>query len=174
MPGYVIHLAIGSVYSKNNNIQDIKSFQKGIIDPDIIKDKSKSHYGSYSSNPNLNRFIRERGITTSYEEGYFLHLVSDYLFYKKFLKSWNTVIYEDYDKLNARIIRKYGIEIPEEAKPVIRFKDGELSFLKEEEIYRFIEAVGKIGIRQIVSQKDSDYERKISSQLDDTILLEGK
>ena len=45
MPGYMIHLAVGKVYAENNKIEDIKVFEKGIIDPDMIEDKSKSHYG---------------------------------------------------------------------------------------------------------------------------------
>lgn len=34
MPGYMIHLAVGREYMKNNKIDDVKSFEKGIIAPD--------------------------------------------------------------------------------------------------------------------------------------------
>ena len=30
MPGYVIHLAVGKVYSKENNIDNIESFEKQV------------------------------------------------------------------------------------------------------------------------------------------------
>lgn len=165
MPGYVIHLAVGKVYSKYNEIEDLKSFEKGIIEPDRAKDKSKSHYGPYSSQPDLNRFIKTNGISTNYEEGYFLHLVTDYLFYNKFLKRWDSNIYEDYDKLNARIVQKYGITIPEEIQKVVQFKDGKPSVLDEDELYKFINSVGKINIRKLVLQKD-DLQSQIASELE--------
>lgn len=163
MPGYIIHLAIGKVYAQNNKISDLVSFEKGIIAPDMAKDKAKSHYGPYTSKPGLDRYIQNNKNINSYQEGYFLHLVTDHLFYNKFLKDWNPVIYEDYDKLNNRIMHKYGIVMPEEIQDTVKFKQGELSFLKEEELYQFINSVGKLNIREIISQKEIDKESPISN-----------
>lgn len=159
MAGYMIHLAVGKVYEQNNKIKDIKAFENGIIMPDLLPDKSKSHYGKYSSKPGLSSYIAEtNGNLNSYQKGYFLHLVTDYLFYNKFLKEWNPVIYEDYDKLNYRIMQKYGISIPEEIKRIVKFKNGNLSFLNEDDLYNFINSVGKINISQIIAQKNVDNE----------------
>ena len=58
MAGYMIHLAIGSVYAQNNEIEDLQSFYKGIIEPDMIDNKSKSHYGAVTSQPGLNKFTK--------------------------------------------------------------------------------------------------------------------
>lgn len=161
MPGYVIHLAVGKVYSQHNKIKDLQRFERGIIMPDTIKDKSKSHYGPASSQPDLNKFIQINGISSSYDEGYFLHLFTDYLFYNRFLKRWEPSIYEDYDKLNAGIIQRYNIELMEEIKGAVRFKTGTLTLLSEEQIYHFIETVGRINVREIVKQKDFSFERGI-------------
>ena len=166
MPGYVIHLAVGKVYSQNNEIKNIKDFEKGIITPDILFDKAKSHYGQYSSKPGLDKYIQVSGTNlNSYQEGYFLHLVTDYLFYNKFLSQWNAIIYKDYDILNARIIRKYGIVIPKEIESVVQFKDGNLNVLNESDVYNFINTVGKINIRQIIMQK-KDYERQLTTKFE--------
>lgn len=154
MPGYVIHLAVGKVYSKENNIENIERFERGIIAPDLVKDKCKSHYGPSSSSPDLNGYIRTRRIKDEFDEGYFLHLVTDYLFYNKFLNSWNKHIYDDYDKLNDRIIKKYNIVIPNKLVEVVKTKSGDLELLSEEEIYRFIDSVGKINIRKILKEKN--------------------
>lgn len=158
MPGYVIHLAIGKVYSQNNEIKDLESFKKGIMAPDMQEDKSKSHYGPFSSSPGIKEFLEQKGISDSYNEGYFLHLLTDYLFYNKFLNKWEKSIYDDYDIINGDIIKKYGIEIPEEIKEKVKFKEGKLSILNEEDIYKFIELVGKLNIRQIISQKGNKIE----------------
>ena len=148
MPGYVIHLAIGKVYSNKNKISNLERFERGIIAPDLEKDKAKSHYGSYSSIPDLDRYLKERGTTNEFDEAYFLH----YLFYNRFLKEWNEHIYDDYDKLNDRIIKKYHIVLPKELLGVVKFKEGELELLDEERIYSFIDAVGKIDINDIAFQ----------------------
>ena len=110
MPGYVIHLAVGKVYSKENNINNIESFEKGIIAPDLVKDKRKSHYGPSSSNPDLNGYLRARKIKNEFDEGYFLHLVTDYLFYHKLI---------DIDKILDEQDLEYLAKISKEHNTVI-------------------------------------------------------
>lgn len=158
MPGYVIHLAVGKVYAQNNKIEDLNVFERGIIEPDILENKAESHYGPYSSQPGLNDFLQKNGISSSYNEGYFLHLVTDYLFYSRFLSRWDKAIYDDYDKLNSRIIQKYGIVVPKDVQEKVKFKNGETIILNEEDLYKFINAVGKINFRQMISQKQSRCE----------------
>lgn len=161
MPGYVIHLAIGKIYAQNNQINNLKDFERGIIGPDMSKNKAKSHFGPYSSQPGLNEFLKINGISNSYDEGYFLHLVTDYLFYNRFLDRWDTTIYDDYDRLNSKLMEKYRIVLPEEVQEKIKFKNGEMSILNEEELYKFINSVGKIDIRQMISQKENCCEKVI-------------
>ena len=164
MPGYIIHLAVGKIYSQNNKIENIEEFEKGILAPDGQKDKGKSHYGQSSSKPGLDKFIKENGIKNSYDEGDFLHLLTDHLFYNKFLDKWKPSIYDDYDKLNYDIIQKYGITIPERVKEKVKFADGKTKLIDKEELYKFIEMVGKIKVREIISRKEkndiADYDFK--------------
>lgn len=150
MPGYTIHLAVGKIYSKNNKIKNIENFIKGIIAPDQADDKKISHYGPCSSKPNLQKYINENELSNSFNEGYFLHLLTDELFYNKYLKKWDRSIYDDYDKLNKKIIEKYEIDIPKEIQDKIGYKEGNLEILDENTLYNFIENVGKIDIRSIV------------------------
>lgn len=166
MPGYVIHLAVGKIYSQNNKIDDLNSFEEGIIAPDMSENKAKSHYGQYSSSPGLNEFIQANGISCSYDEGYFLHLVTDYLFYNRFLNKWDTAIYDDYDKLNSRLMKKYGIKLPEDVKKKVKFEAGEPGILKEDNLCKFINSVGKIDVRQIVSKRDINLRKLISESLE--------
>lgn len=166
MPGYVIHLAVGKIYSQNNKIEDLNSFEKGIIAPDMLENKAKSHYGPYSSSPGLNQFIQANGILCSYDEGYFLHLVTDYLFYNRFLNKWDASIYDDYDRLNSRLIKKYGIKLTEDVQKKVKLEAGKPSILKEDDLCKFINSVGKINIRQIVSKRDINLRRLISENLE--------
>ena len=162
MPGYVIHLAVGKIYEQNNKINNLNDFERGIIEPDISKNKVKSHFGPYSSQPGLNKFLKINGISNSYDEGYFLHLVTDYLFYNRFLDKWDTIIYDDYDRLNSRLIKKYKIVIPEDIQNKVKFKNGQTIVLNEEQVYKFINSVGKIDIRQLILQKGNYCEKLIN------------
>ena len=162
MPGYIIHLAVGKIYSQNNKIEDIESFEKGIMAPDMLEDKSKSHYGPYSSQPGLNQFLREKGISTSYQEGYFLHLLTDYLFYHKFLTRWDKSIYSDYNKLNSILINKYKITVLTQIQEKVKFEEGTPEIIDEEKLEKFINTVGKINVRKIIKEKQSRFEEQMS------------
>ena len=167
MPGYIIHLAVGKEYAKKNEIKNIEEFEKGIIAPDLIskEDKQASHYGPNSSQPDLNKFLKANGILTEYNEGYFLHLLTDFLFYNKFLKEWDPLIYKDYNKLNEKLIKKYDIIIPEIIKDIVKFEDGKLTVLNEEELYKFISCVGKIDVRTI-AKKSADVQKDIEQEVE--------
>lgn len=157
MPGYVIHLAIGKKYIERNDTKDKKSFLKGCIMPDLL-DKKTSHYGESTSNPDFQDFIKNNTIDSEYNQGYLLHLISDYLFYNKYLKrfieNFTDEIYHDYDKTNQFLIDKYGIEIPEEIKDIVGFEQGEPNILDRESICDFIDAVSEIDFLKIISSKE--------------------
>ncbi len=162
MPGYVIHLAVGKVYLKDNKVGNIREFERGIMAPDMVQDKSKSHYGPDSGRPNLNRYIELNGEFDDFKEGYFLHLLTDHLFYNKFLQSWYPEIYDDYNKLNSAIIKKYEIAVPEEVRNVAQYEEGIPQILKEDELYRFIEAVGKINVRKMLLSKNMNFDKEFT------------
>lgn len=99
MAGYVIHIAVAQEYLKKHDKinENQKEFIKGVIYPDSVSDKSLTHYGSKSSKVILKDFLRENQTNTSFNRGYFLHLVTDYLFYNKYLDIFTKDIYNDYD-----------------------------------------------------------------------------
>ena len=154
MPGYVIHLSVGKIYLKKNKIYNVDEFKMGIIEPDLLSDKLQSHFGNSSSNPDLKKYIELNPTLNDFREGYFLHLLTDYLFYNRFLMHCSPDIYEDYDKLNLSIIKKYEISIPDEVKKIVKYKNGNPKILDEKRIFKFIEAVGKINIRKFFVEKN--------------------
>ncbi len=152
MPGYIIHLAVAKKQMKLNNIQNETEFIKGVIAPDLLKQEGiDSHYGN-SSNPNLIRFLIKHNIETDYNKGYFLHLVTDYIFYNKFLSRWGPEIYEDYNTLNDSLIKKYELKVPKEVQEYVKFQDKALTILDFDDIISFIETVGKIPINQMYKE----------------------
>ena len=87
MAGYVIHLAVAEEYLRNHkdNKEDYNEFIEGVIYPDSVKDKSETHYGEISNDANLYEFLQDKNIDNSFNRGYFLHLLTDYLFYNHYL-----------------------------------------------------------------------------------------
>ena len=87
-------LKIALRYCEKNNIEDKESFFRGSIDPDLVKDKSISHYtGMRDKNflrqfvwekVRLNEFLKVNKVETDYEKGVFLHLATDFIFYQEF------------------------------------------------------------------------------------------
>ena len=147
MPGYVIHLAIGKRYIDINHVIDANGFLKGCIMPDLL-DKEKSHYGDSSSNPDFQRFLTSNQLNTAYNQGYLLHLITDYLFYNRYLRDFSDEIYHDYNKLNGFLIKKYNIDIPPEIREIVGDEKGKPKILTEDSICRFIEAIANIDLQK--------------------------
>lgn len=131
MPGFQIHIAIGKRYiDKHNEIQNVEEFLDGVIAPDFVEDKSKSHYTVKTPKENLKRylaskvnleaFLQENKVESDYEKGVFLHLLTDKLFFTEFLPDeyiknvdYSTFckdLYTSYDETNHYLEEKYNIQ----------------------------------------------------------------
>ena len=151
MAGYVIHLAVAEAYIKKHpkDIDDYNQFVEGVIFPDSVSDKSITHYGEKSSKVNLKWFLKENKINNDYNKGYFLHLVTDYIFYNKFLVCFSKDIYNDYDILNKKLQEKFDVKIPENIKEKIFYKEGKTKILELESVIKFIEEVSDYKLSDI-------------------------
>lgn len=151
MAGYVIHLAVAEEYIRKheNEIDNYKDFINGIIFPDSVENKSLTHYGEKSSKVHLDKFLKENDISSSYNKGYFLHLITDYLFYNKFLEYYSTDIYNDYDILNKSLIEKYNVKLPNAVKDKVFYTEGETKILDLKDTQDFIENTSSYNISDI-------------------------
>lgn len=157
MPGYIIHLAIAEEYlRKHKNIEKKDDFIEGVIFPDSVKDKSETHYGAKSCYSNLFEFLKDKNLNTSFNKGYFLHLLTDYLFYNRYIDHTSKAIYNDYDILNKKLIDEYKIEVPKRINDKIYFKDGKLVILTYEIVYKLIEDISDMDINDIASEVMND------------------
>jgi len=161
MPGYVIHLAVAEQYLRKNkkNVENYDEFIEGVIFPDSVKDKSLTHYGNGSSNSNLFKFLEENKLENSFKRGYFLHLLTDYLFYNKYIEVFSKDIYNDYDILNLKLINKYKVALPEKIKQYVFFKEGELKILSYELVEKLIEEISDMNIDEIEKDVKNDCEK---------------
>lgn len=151
MPGYVIHLAVAKEYlkkSKNRN-ENEEEFINGVIFPDSVEDKAITHYGEKSSKSNLYEFLKDKNVNNSFNRGYFLHLLTDYLFYNKYVDRMTKDMYNDYDITNKKLIDKYNVELPNEIKGSVFFKEGDLQILSYELLYKMIDEISNMDIDKI-------------------------
>ena len=151
MAGYVIHLAIAEEYLKKHKDvkEDYEEFIKGVIYPDSVTDKSLTHYGIKSSKVILKNFLQDNEINNSYMRGYFLHLITDYLFYNKYLEKFSKDIYNDYDILNKRLIEKYNVVLPENVQNNVFYKEGETKILTMELAIKIIDEISDLNLNAV-------------------------
>lgn len=152
MPGYVIHLSVAEEYlKKHDKKENYLEFIEGVIFPDSVTDKSLTHYGPSSSQVNLYNFLKEHELNDSFTRGYFLHLLTDYLFYNKYINFFSKDIYNDYDILNKELIKKYDVKLPDKVKKYVFFKENmELKILSYSLIETFIKDVSDMNIDNLV------------------------
>ena len=130
MPSLDIHIAIARKYLKKyNDIKDEVAFIKGNLDPDLAEDRIASHYTKekdkkelskiLKNKVGLNDYLKDKNVSNDYEKGYFLHLVSDYIFFnfffdKDYIKTttytnFKKDLYYSYNMIHDYLINKYDI-----------------------------------------------------------------
>lgn len=160
MPGFVMHLAVAQEYLKKHNEKYSKEFMKGTVAPDFTSDKSKTHYGKSPSYTNLYKFLESNELNTDYNKGFFLHLVTDYLFYNRYLERIEKMtLHNDYDIINKYLIEKYKIDLIEEVKNSVHFKDGKPEILTFELACKVIDEVSMLDLGKVEEEAKRNDEK---------------
>lgn len=153
MPGYVIHLATANEYIRKHKdeIKNKEEFLLGAIEPDFIgkEGKRETHFGESSSRVKLREFLKAKDIDTDHNKGYFLHLVTDYIFYNKIISTISKDIYNDYDILNKHLMEKYKVKISDNIKDSVFFKEGETKILTKELAEKTIDETSELNLEKI-------------------------
>ncbi len=139
MASAVIHLAVANEINKKLN-RDKSQLLIGAIAPDISKfigeDKTKSHFlKELDSNiPDIESFLNKykNSLTDDFVMGYFIHLYTDYLWFKYFVTEFydkpmitkldgtvvkcsgnmlSLYVYNDYTNLNIKLIDRYNMDL---------------------------------------------------------------
>ena len=160
MPSYVIHLATAQEYLRKHNREFSQEFMNGSIEPDFTTDKSKTHYGKSPAYTNLKKYLESNKIDTDFKQGYFLHLVTDYLFYNYYLDELKKPeIFDDYDIISKPIIEKYNVVLPEKVKEITTFKTGKTKILSLELAYKVIDEVSDLTLEEIEKEVMNDLDK---------------
>lgn len=165
MPGYVIHLATANEYIRKhkNEIKNKEDFFKGCIAPDETDKENKkiTHYGNGSDQVELRKYLQSNNLESDYQKGYFLHLITDYIFYNKLLECISKKIYNDYDILNDYLIKKYDVKLLDEIKDKVFYTDGQTEILSKELAEKIIDVASETSLEGVKNEIIScDYIEK--------------
>ena len=107
------------------------------------------------------RLFQGQGYKKDFDKGYFLHLVTDYLFYNKFLEKFSkNGIHEEYDIINAELENEFKVKIPKKIKDRVFYKEGKTEILDLQKTIKFIKDVAKYdleGIKTAVINGDENW-----------------
>ena len=140
MASSMIHIAVANEINKKLN-RDKSKLLIGTIAPDISKligeTKIKSHFQDRNDNiPNLDKFLNKykENLNDDFVLGYYIHLLTDYLWFKYFMTEvkfedsniitkldgtnikcngnmFTLYIYNDYTNLNIKLIDEYDLDL---------------------------------------------------------------
>lgn len=89
-----------------------------------------------------------------------MHLLTDYLFYNRYIETWSTDIYNDYDILNQPLIDKYRLYVPEKARNnMLEKKSNELKLLSMPLVDKLIKEVSIMDIDKIIKEVQEEPEK---------------
>ena len=180
MPSFYIHLAVGKRYNDKNKLLDSDSFYKGIVDPDLASNKDLSHYTGERVDKTLKTYLKSKvvlkdyllknNISSDYDKGVFIHLITDYLFFNEFFPfdyitntSYDDFVndlYYSYDSTNDYLLEKYNLDISfikdiiesniadsRKSKNIVNKKPAK-NILSISELNHFIEYVSDINLEE--------------------------
>lgn len=171
MASLIIHLYVAQEYlKKHTEILNKEDFLKGSLAPDLEKEKVKAHYGKVTAKPILKDYLMDNGINNDFDKGYFIHLLTDLLFYnylididyqinKYGLNTWKKLLYDDYDIISTKYVKKLDVEIPECVQKYIVYKDKSLSLFKKEDLDKLVNNISNINIDKLILEikENSDF-----------------
>ena len=145
MASVCIHLCVASELNKKLKVDNYDEFLLGSIAPDIAKvigtSRDVAHFidRKISSYPNALKFLDKYNLKNDFFLGYFVHLYTDYLWFKYFIgniqyKGLITLLngkkidydkdkfikylYNDYTNLNIRLLDEYDMDLSLFSNPI--------------------------------------------------------
>lgn len=173
MASAAMHVAIAKKYLEQHNNLNYEEVIRGTSYPDAETNSIELHYPksyiigksaiSVYNKVYLPTFLEEHETLNDFEIGWFLHLVTDYLFFQEcftsdYLKNKSTEkfckeLYHAYDCLDFYLFTKYHItiddfkEYPSEYYPGIPYED---CILPKEMVDSFIKRVSSIDLEKYI------------------------
>lgn len=171
MASLMIHLAAGQEFCKKQFVENEEEFLKGNLEPDLCSDKEAGHFvnsekpdnydDSIKNRVNLVAYCKTCEIKNSFDLGYFFHLLTDYIFYNKYminLKSYreindktykyvNKMVYDDYGRVGAYLVNVFSDLKLEMLPEFARIQDkSKLKIFTEKGLDKVVELCAQVDL----------------------------
>lgn len=170
-----IHLAIAKKYLEKHKDLEHKEFIKGTLYPDAAEDNDATHYtlknrgtdnvSHVRGKVQLYDFLKEHETMDSFEKGWFLHLITDFLFFQECFteeyltntkqKEFCKELYHAYDCVNLYMEEKYHVVKEDYEAYPSEYYSGipyEECILSKEMVDAFIERVSSIDLEKYIDK----------------------
>lgn len=177
MASALIHFAVAKKVNEKINVSNEKHFLLGSIAPDIAKmigsTREKSHFildTDKSDSPNIGVFLKKykKYLNNPYELGYYVHLLTDVLWFDEFLPNFikedyiinrskeivhfneeeiKYLIYNDYTNLNPEILSYYNFDLSLFYE-TFSFPKNHIEEVSEEYFQDVIDKLGNICLKE--------------------------
>ena len=157
MASRMLHYVVALEVAKEFKIENINDFMVGVLLPDASSHDdgsyNRAHFGFWQTEPTKGidwlEFIRKYDTENELNLGYLCHLITDAVWFKQITDKYIRIFpveekkerikrgYQDFWKLNAILIKEYGLEKPELHIPV--FSVNEINAERIEEVYSWFE-----------------------------------
>lgn len=158
MPSHLIHFCLANEYAPKYKVKNKKEFLEGTFYPDNVDIKGKTHYSPYySSDTDLYKFLQDKKLDSSFNEGYFLPLVADCVFYKKYFADHRNferaILLNDFDILSPKLIEHYHVtEFPDWVAKSLVCQNGETVEYHYDKVLQFMEEVLNYELHQLAER----------------------
>ncbi|MBR3332044.1 hypothetical protein IKG28_00190 [Candidatus Saccharibacteria bacterium] len=172
MPGLSIHLSVANTYINKHKIKDKDAFLLGSVSPDISEDTDITHHSSPNIRNNALSFLlgkvilkdclNDFDISTDFGKGYFLHLVTDYEFYRSLAedeekyrnmsyREIKDILYHDYFATSKYYKEKYNLVFPEIVKEYDTLGDETPLIIDIKKTDSIIEWLGSLNLSEYLN-----------------------
>lgn len=181
-----IHISIAKKYLEKHPNLNYDEFIKGTLYPDVRPNNVEHHYpkstiiGDFAisvyNKVDLYAFLQANKNLDDFKLGYFLHLVTDYLFFRECLnveylkrttpETFKRELYHAYDTLDSYLILKYNITKEDYKAYPYMYSEGipyKKNLLNKELIDKFITRVSSIDLDKYI-QRIKDYQDNIKPE----------
>ncbi len=180
MASLMIHLLIAQEYCKKHKIDDVEAFLQGNLAPDLVPVKWPTHYSKTRTNKNhlesiinkvdLPAFCAENDISSDFNKGQFLHLISDVVFFNNYLAHnenylafdnenqlrIQNVLYRDYHRINDWLIKtRKDLRLDLIPEDMQSRRDDEMEIVSKDAIAKIIEYCSDIDLARAYKKYSS-------------------
>lgn len=180
MASLIIHLLIAQEYCKKHEIEDEEAFLQGNLAPDMVPVKWPTHYSRTRTNKthldsilnkvDLPAFCADNDISSDFNKGKFLHLISDVVFFNNYLAHnenylafdnanqllIQNVLYRDYHRVNDWLMKTHkDLRLDLIPEDMLTRRTDDMEIISKEAVAKIVDYCSDINLERAYKKYSS-------------------